>query len=83
MNRNMNKYLFISIRPSYLLIVTPDLGARAEIHMPTGTMEYYPDVVTPTEGGGTLSPLFSNIYLNELDTWMEGQIYQDLHNPCR
>jgi group II intron reverse transcriptase/maturase len=46
-------------------------GLTSKIHMPNG-LEISTDMGTPQ--GGVLSPLLSNIYLNELDKWMKEQI---------
>ncbi len=59
----------LGIRDKKLLSIIKEM-LKAPIVMPNGTIEY------PTKGtpqGGILSPLLSNIVLNELDWWITSQ----------
>lgn len=60
---------YMGIRDKKLLRIIREM-LKAPIVMPDGTVEY------PTKGtpqGGILSPLLSNIVLNELDWWIDSQ----------
>ena len=59
----------IGIRDKKLLCIIREM-LKAPVVLPDGTVEY------PTKGtpqGGILSPLLSNIVLNELDWWIDSQ----------
>ena len=60
---------YMGIRDKKLLCIIREM-LRAPIVMPDGTVEH-PKKGTPQ--GGILSPLLSNIVLNELDWWIDSQ----------
>ena len=59
----------MGIRDKKLLCIIREM-LKAPIVMPDGTVEY---PVKGTPQGGILSPLLSNIVLNELDWWIASQ----------
>ena len=60
---------YLGIRDKKLLCIIKEM-LKAPIVLPDGTI-IYPDKGTPQ--GGILSPLLSNIVLNELDWWISSQ----------
>ncbi|MFB0921255.1 MAG: group II intron reverse transcriptase/maturase [Oscillospiraceae bacterium] len=70
----------MGIRDKHLLCIVREM-LKAPIVLPDGKM-LYPDKGTPQ--GGILSPLLSNIVLNELDWWIASQWEQmPMHGTAR
>lgn len=68
-NKLINQIWTMGIRDKKLICIIKSM-LKAPIVLPNGDMEY-PNCGTPQ--GGILSPLLSNIVLNELDWWISSQ----------